>query len=141
LGSKYREAYYLEVTESRSGVALNEGGKFRFCPFPFRAQWSSINDFLVADLNGDGRSDLLAGGNKVFQEATFGPVDASAGLVLLNVGDGSFEVAPPHRAGIDNPYSLSQFIKLQLPDFCDAIVCFNANGPLKAYKKTVSIVP
>ncbi len=141
LGSLFHKAYQLQITESRSGIAINEGGKFTFQPFPFEAQWSAITDFVVIDLDADGRDDLLAGGNRVFQEATYGPIDALDGLVLLNRGPGSFEVVPSRQTGFRNASALTSFKNVKLPGFCDAIVCFNANGPLKAYKKNVSVVP
>src|SRR4030095_2261182 len=47
-----------------SGVLINEGDlKFRFVPFPDEGQFSTINDFAIADFEGDGVKDIFIVGN------------------------------------------------------------------------------
>jgi hypothetical protein len=55
-------------------------------PLPVEAQVSTLNDFLITDLNSDGNQDVIAVGNNYNQETLFGRYDASLGTIML--GDG-----------------------------------------------------
>ncbi|MBK7307127.1 MAG: hypothetical protein IPI88_08810 [Chitinophagaceae bacterium] len=42
-----------------SGVLMNEGNNsFRFIPFPDKAQFSTINDMVIDDIDNDGIKDI-----------------------------------------------------------------------------------
>jgi hypothetical protein len=46
-----------------SGVLINDGNlKFHFVAFPEQAQFSTINDMIIADFDGDGKKDIITGG-------------------------------------------------------------------------------
>jgi len=80
--AELRHAYTLS-----SVLLVNEGGKsFRMIPLPVEAQVSTLNDFLITDLNSDGNQDVIAVGNNYNQETLFGRYDASLGTIML--GDG-----------------------------------------------------
>jgi enediyne biosynthesis protein E4 len=135
LGDKFETAYTLAITENRSGIMINTPNGFVFSPFDFRAQWSSINDFLPMDVNKDGWVDLLTGGNRIFQEATYGPLDAATSIqVLISQSGKSFTSLPQQEFGFINPGMLKKFQKIRIQGFCDAIVCFNATDSIKAFK-------
>jgi hypothetical protein len=53
-------------------------------------QLSSVNAISFADVNGDGKTDIVSGGNKFGFPPQFGRLDASYGDVLLNDGKGNF---------------------------------------------------
>ena len=74
----------LEVEELRSGYLKNEGGIFRFIPFPDLLQSAPILQFLVADFNGDGALDALAGGNYFGIKPYLGRLDTFPGAIILN---------------------------------------------------------
>ena len=57
------KAQLFEVQELRSGYLLNEEGRFRFVPFQKELQMAPITAFLRYDFNGDGKDELLVGGN------------------------------------------------------------------------------
>ncbi|MDQ3278604.1 MAG: FG-GAP repeat protein, partial [Bacteroidota bacterium] len=61
---------------------------------------SSVNAVCPADINGDGRTDLLLGGNLFTFPPQFGRLDASYGHVLLNDGKGSFTYIENRLSGI-----------------------------------------
>ncbi|RYZ58991.1 MAG: hypothetical protein EOO14_08980, partial [Chitinophagaceae bacterium] len=61
---------------------------------------SSVNAICTTDINGDGKTDLLLGGNLFGFPPQFGQLDASYGDVLLNTGDGTFSWIPNRQAGI-----------------------------------------
>lgn len=76
-------ALQLQVEESRSGYALNQGdGTFSFVPFPFEVQSAPIQDFVYEDVTGDGRKDFVLVGNFYPKEAIYGQSDASYGFLL-----------------------------------------------------------
>lgn len=81
-GAVERDVYTLE------SVALfnREGKSFQVTALPEMAQISTINDFLITDVNDDNQPDVLAVGNRYTQETLFGQFDAS--LATLMLGDG-----------------------------------------------------
>ncbi|RYY58979.1 MAG: VCBS repeat-containing protein, partial [Chitinophagaceae bacterium] len=64
----------------QSVVALNGGGgRFLVKALPLRTQLSSVNAICTTDINGDGKTDLLLGGNLFGFPPQFGQLDASYG--------------------------------------------------------------
>ena len=87
---------------SQSVVAENEGsGHFSVKALPTRVQLSSINAICVSDVNGDGKKDLVVGGNLFTFQPQFGRLDASYGDILLNNGRGSFTAVESRKTGIN----------------------------------------
>ncbi|MBK7130653.1 MAG: VCBS repeat-containing protein [Crocinitomicaceae bacterium] len=92
---KLDSALHYRVTEFRSGIFYNDGkGNFTFSPFGNEAQLSFINDFLVLDINHDGKSDILAIGNRYGSEVETTRYDAGCGLEMVQQPDGSFSITP-----------------------------------------------
>ncbi len=90
-----RDLAQATVREARvfaSSVALNNGnGTFTLKPLGAEAQFAPIRAVVAADFDGDGRTDLLVGGNDYGMPPVLGRYDASYGLLLRGMGDGSFE--------------------------------------------------
>ncbi len=87
------EAITLEVNELRSGVLLNDGDwKFRFQPFPMKAQLYPVFAIATSDFDGDGDMDVLLGGNLYGTKPEVGRYDAGFGTYLENDGTGRFSV-------------------------------------------------
>jgi hypothetical protein len=83
-------------------VALGDGkGHFTVKPLPVRVQLSSVNAVLPTDINGDGKQDLVVGGNLFTFPPQFGRLDASYGQVLLGNGKGAFEPVDQKRSGLN----------------------------------------
>ncbi|MEZ4989255.1 MAG: VCBS repeat-containing protein [Saprospiraceae bacterium] len=94
-------AQHFEVTELRTGIALNDGnGHFTYQPLPLAAQQAPVNDLLVQDFNGDDAPDLLLVGNFYPNEPVFGQSDASFGTLLTGDGTGHFKELPMHQSGL-----------------------------------------
>lgn len=87
------------ITNFQSIVAYNNGnGEFEVEPLPGEAQFSSIASITGKDLDGDGRPDLILGGNNYSLKPQFGRLDSNFGSVLLNKETG-FEHAPSSKTG------------------------------------------
>jgi hypothetical protein len=84
-----------------SCIAINEGnGKFSIKKFQPTVQMSSLNAIVATDLNDDGFTDLILGGNQFGFLPQFCRVDASYGDVLLNDGKGNFTCLPSTESGL-----------------------------------------
>jgi hypothetical protein len=83
-------------------VAISNGnGKFVIQPLPLLVQLSSVNAICPADINHDGKTDLLLGGNLFAFPPQFGRLDASYGHLLLNNGKGGFSYVETGLSGIN----------------------------------------
>ncbi len=69
-------------------------------PLPKMAQAFPAYAILPMDLNGDGKLDLILGGNQTFTRIRMGLIDAGLGLVLLNEGNGNFAPIVPGQSGL-----------------------------------------
>jgi len=96
-----RGATVREARVFASSVALNNGnGTFTLRPLPAEAQFAPIRAALAGDFIGDGRLDLLVGGNEYGVPPVLGRYDAGYGLMLRGAGDGSFEAVDMERSGV-----------------------------------------
>ena len=86
---------------SSSVIAWNEGnGKFTVQPLPVVGQLSSVNAIQCRDINDDGKTDLVLGGNITECLPQFGRLDANYGIVLENKGARQFQEMPPLQNNI-----------------------------------------
>jgi hypothetical protein len=94
-------AFVLHCKEMRSGWFENDGhGRFRFHAFPLEAQEAPVNTVVYTDVNGDGKADLILGGNEYQASVMTGRFDASYGLLLEGDGKGGWVAVPPVRSGL-----------------------------------------
>ncbi len=82
-------------------------------PLPMIAQCSPVFAFLPGDFNGDGKTDVLLGGNFYEVQPAIGRFDASVGTLLLGDGQGQFYPADPAASGfwLDGPVRDLQFLQ------------------------------
>jgi enediyne biosynthesis protein E4 len=91
--AQLRGATVLEARDFATSIALDQGnGAFVLQPLPAAAQFAPVYAALADDFDGDGRADLLLGGNFSGVTPAQGRYDASYGLLLT--GDGKGEFAP-----------------------------------------------
>jgi hypothetical protein len=85
-------------------IAFNKGGgQFTISRLPDNVQFSSVNAIACLDVNGDGFTDLVLGGNELGFLPQFSCLDASFGHVLLGNGKGGFSWVGPERSGLQLP--------------------------------------
>ena len=77
------QSIVYELDELRSGIFINDKGRYSFKPFPPQVQSSSMHALAVTDINNDGINDIIIGGNHFLYKPQFGRDDASRGWVLL----------------------------------------------------------
>ena len=91
--SDLSKATVLEAKEFSSAVALSAGdGTYALRALPMEAQVAPVYAMLPGDFDGDGRMDVVIGGNFNGVTPVQGRYDASYGLLLR--GDGSGALAP-----------------------------------------------
>lgn len=94
-------ARMLEATTFASMVALRgEDGRFELRELPVEAQFAPVFASHATDVDGDGRVDLLLGGNLFGVAPLRGRYDASLGLLLRGSGDGHFGAQSPAKSGM-----------------------------------------
>jgi enediyne biosynthesis protein E4 len=97
-----QNASVLTFDYPSSCVALNDGkAGFTLQKLPLPVQLSCVNTVLCRDLNGDGRVDLVLGGNQFGFLPQFSRLDASLGHVLINRGGGRFDAPGPEITGLE----------------------------------------
>jgi hypothetical protein len=85
-GTQVGTAYQRQAGNFRSCIFWNEGSSFTMQAMPLLAQAGCVNGIATADVNGDGKPDVLLNGNNTGNKAEWGNDDALNGLVLLNLG-------------------------------------------------------
>ncbi len=99
-GSSISAASAYEFNDGASCYALNKGDmQFEVIKFPTEVQLSSVHAILCTDIDGDGKTDLLMGGNQFHFQPQFARLDASYGHLLLN-RNGAFEWIAPAQSGL-----------------------------------------
>ena len=91
----------LDAYEMRSSVLMNNrNGTFTIKPLPVEAQFSTVFGLVISDFDGDGKKDILLGGNFYQSKPEAGIYDASYGLLLRGNGKGDFTAVKPQTSGI-----------------------------------------
>jgi len=91
----------LDAYEMQSSVLMNNrNGTFTLKPLPIEAQFSTVFGIVVNDFDGDGKQDILLGGNFYQSKPEAGIYDASYGLLLKGNGNGNFTAVKPQTSGI-----------------------------------------
>jgi hypothetical protein len=90
-----------QVNYPSSCIAFSKGnGNFEIEPLPARVQLSSVKAVAFTDINADGNTDIVLGGNEFNFQPQLGRLDASFGTVLLNDGKRHFALQDERHSGL-----------------------------------------
>lgn len=114
-----------------SCIAINQGnGKFDIRELPQMIQLSCVNTILPLDVNKDGSTDLVMGGNQFGLLPQFEKLDGSFGDVLLNDGKGNFTWVPNVETGLNLRGELRDIVLLQYKSGLRLLFLQNDEYPL-----------
>ena len=98
-----------------SAYIENQGnGKFIRHKLPNKAQFSSINDIIINDYNGDDHLDILTVGNLYNSEVETARNDAGKGLLMFGDGKGKFEAIHQDISGFFAPYNVKNMVEISI---------------------------
>jgi hypothetical protein len=99
-GEKLRTAMHYTGAQMSSLLLENTGRSFTVHQLPMQAQWYPIYNFMVLDVNRDGKMDIVTGGNQTYSRIKFGAYSCGKGDVFINKGGFNFERLPALQSGI-----------------------------------------
>ena len=99
-GERLKTAKHYTASQMASLVLENTGKNFIVHALPLQAQWYPIYSISLLDVNGDGKKDLVTGGNETYSRIKFGAYGAGKGDVFINKGNFQFERIAPLKTGM-----------------------------------------
>ena len=114
-------------------VYINRDSKFVGVPLNIEAQLSSINSFVIEDLNNDGRLDILYGGNKYGSEVETPRNDASYGGLLLGSKE-DFKPVMGYQSGLFIEGEINTINLIKLASGEKAFIIARNNEKLRIFK-------
>ncbi len=129
---KMAKATVFEANYFKSSLFLNDGkGNFSLADLPIDMQYTSYCAGWFGDVNGDGKTDLVPGGNFYNCNVQMGRYDAENGSVLLNNGENKFTYLNMKNSPLKGQV---KYIKPITIKDQKAIIVAQNNGPLKILK-------
>jgi hypothetical protein len=120
-----------EFNYPSSIVAINNGnGDFKIQKLPLMTQLSSVNSIHPMDINNDGNTDLVLGGNLFTFLPQFERLDASFGDVLLNDGKGNFKWIEQKKSGLNVEGMVRDIVELPAKDGKNILFLRNNDYPV-----------
>jgi hypothetical protein len=101
-----------KITTFSSFIAYNNGkGNFTIKELPSEAQFSCICEIKCEDINKDGITDLILGGNNFNFKPQFSRLDAIKGLILFGNNNGDFSKQTKTGFNVEGEIKEMQWIK------------------------------
>jgi hypothetical protein len=95
-----QDTVVLKANELRTMLFENKGNSFDKKELPTQAQWSPVYSISPVDVNQDGLTDIMMGGNESYVRVRLGRNSSSRGIVFLNRGKGLFEYVANQQSGM-----------------------------------------
>ncbi len=99
-GDKLKKAAHYTASRMNSLLLENTGTGFIAHALPVESQWYPVYSIVAADVNGDGKKDLIFGGNQTYSRIKFGAYCSGKGDIFINKGQFKFERLLPAQSGI-----------------------------------------
>ena len=129
------KAVKLEAKEMRSSVIMYNGnGTFTMKALPVEAQFSMVYGISVNDYDGDGKQDILLGGNFYQGKPEVGIYDASYGLLLKGDGKGNFTAVNEKISGFLVKGAVRDIITLKKKGKKNLVVVTRNNDQIKVFQ-------
>lgn len=94
------DAKQLTANNMQTIYLENTGNGFVLHTLPQEAQYAPVYAIVSADINKDGKKDLLLAGNNTYTRIKFGRYTANHGVLLLGDGKGGFAYVPQAKSGL-----------------------------------------
>jgi enediyne biosynthesis protein E4 len=91
----------LKANNLQTVYLENNGQSLKIKPLPQQAQFAPVYAITSADVNNDGKKDLILAGNLSTARIKFGKYDASNGTILLGDGKGNFRYVSSNKTGLN----------------------------------------
>lgn len=101
---------------------------------PWQAQVSPIYGIIAKDLDEDGHTDLLLGGNLYGLKPEVGRMDASDGVFLKGNGSRNFQYLSPEQSGIRLDGEIRDLTLLQHPEQKTTILAGRSNAEILLFR-------
>ena len=96
-----KDAGLLKASEMRTLYLENKANTgFGLHDLPVEAQFAPVYSITSADVNKDGKKDLILAGNNAWTRIRYGRYEANHGTILLGDGKGNFKFMPPAQSGL-----------------------------------------
>jgi enediyne biosynthesis protein E4 len=123
----------LEMNFMKSVVIINQGnGKFVVKELPIEVQFSPANGMVVEDFDSDGWQDILISGNNFANETSAGRYDASNGVFLKGLGNGSFKTIK--KSGFYVPGDAKSLVSITNSKGEISLIASQNRGSLRIFK-------
>ena len=130
---EFKNTIVKDFTYPSSCIAFNNGnGDFTIKRLPASVQFSSVNAVLCTDINNDGYTDLVIGGNEFGFLPQFSRLDANFGSILLNNGRGNFTEMPATNTGLELRGQVRDIVAIPGRDATSSLFLFLQNDEYPA---------
>ncbi len=104
----------LQVDFFESGWYENAGGKLIWHSFPPEANYFPVYAIAADDFTGDGKTDILLGGNLSETRIKIGRMDAGYGTLLQGDGKGNFSYLPQTLSGLSIQGQIRELLPVRI---------------------------
>jgi enediyne biosynthesis protein E4 len=126
-----KDAGILKAETMQTVYLENQGGKgFVLHNLPLQAQYAPVHGIVLADVNADGKKDMLLAGNNTWTRIRYGRYTANHGVVLLGNGKGDFTYATQTESGLKIPGNTRSLKKIMTGKLQEIIVGINDGNTL-----------
>lgn len=95
-----KRAKKLSAVRMETSYLRNDGGRFVFQKLPVEIQFAPVFAMTALDVNKDGNTDLITGGNLTATRARTGSLTGNYGSIFLGDGRGNFSALPRSMSGL-----------------------------------------
>lgn len=111
------QAAQWRMNTTDSGVLVNDGmGRFKFEPWPARAQLAPVNDIAVGPLDPAGQPIVVLAQNDFSPQGLAGRFDGGLSLILVVNNQGQFKAISPSESGIVVPGEARKIALVDIDD-------------------------